>query len=191
MSSCYYYPSDGISLFPIPYCLNGFYCPNTFMNNGLSGPVYCPPSQSCVFNRAIGEQCKDGFYGSQGVYEPLPCVRGKYCPTPLEMLDCPAGSYCPTGTVKPTQCSWFSYCADGSTAPLQFSGIVLTVLADLAIVLLYYVYFKRSKTLMKMKKTVSLNSTANFSKKFKQNLISSDIPIDFAVENLSFVTLTT
>ncbi|KAJ3190607.1 hypothetical protein HK101_008560 [Irineochytrium annulatum] len=75
---------------------------------------------------------------AQGLYEPIVCKPGHYCPNYLTMLPCPAGYFCPTGTVVPMKCGFFTLCPTGSVTQLAYGPLVLMVIIDgfLAIVIL-------------------------------------------------------
>ena len=49
-------------------------------------PVYCPPSAECQARRLAGLSCD-----AQGIYEPIICESGYYCPSYNEKYECPKG----------------------------------------------------------------------------------------------------
>ncbi|KAJ3321189.1 hypothetical protein HDV06_004532 [Boothiomyces sp. JEL0866] len=196
MSTCYYAHSAGEKLFPIPLCQDGFYCPNTLLNNQATYPVLCPPSTACARQRALGYPCTDGFLGAQGIYEPIVCPRGYYCSTPLNIQMwypvtnlSPESHYCPTGSIKPLQCDYFSYCPPGSPAQFVYGGVILCAILDLLLIALYYLY-KRSENRKHIKKTLSKNVLSltdvnqNYEKSFEGLLQGSTMRWDFRMDDL-------
>ncbi|KAI7463522.1 hypothetical protein KC351_g15843, partial [Hortaea werneckii] len=54
-------------------CLPGWYCPNS---SPLNPPQFCPPYERCQILRANRLSCNP-----QGLYEPIICPAGFYCPS--------------------------------------------------------------------------------------------------------------
>ena len=70
----------------------------------------------------------------QGLYEPVICSAGYYCPPPgREQIRCPKGSYCPQGSFKPLDCGIAAVCPAGSTKRVDLYGFVIMILVDIAI----------------------------------------------------------
>ncbi|KAI8621820.1 hypothetical protein BC830DRAFT_1250379 [Chytriomyces sp. MP71] len=110
-------------------CPLGFYCPYINSSIPASFPVLCPPDPQCSINRMFGVRCLP-----QGLFEPMLCWEGFYCPDPRTFLSCPEGYYCLTGASKPVKCRSFSSCPEGSTGETSY-GLILLFLALDAIVL--------------------------------------------------------
>lgn len=116
-------------------CPRGFYCPNSVATNRTTYPAVCPPSAQCLSERLDGKIC-----APQGLYEPLPCLEGKYCKTGMSQLPCPKGFFCPLGTQEPRECSALSYCPEGSRTEYFLGCILILVLCDLAVLAAALIY---------------------------------------------------
>lgn len=99
-------------------------------NNQDGHPAeYCSPSTECQILRASGKVCEP-----QGIYEPVICTVGHYCPPPgKEQIRCPKGYFCPQGSFKPLKCSPAAVCPAGSSKKYDLTGLVFIILIDLAI----------------------------------------------------------
>jgi ABC-type multidrug transport system ATPase subunit len=131
--------AEGLLLPPFPYdadygmCPRGYYCPNSDPNNRSTYPAICPPTQACLAKRSKFEYCDQ-----QGVFEPIVCPEGQYCPTGHERFVCPQGYRCPFGTTKPIKCNALSYCPEGSYTELFLGAILIIVLVDALVVAFYF-----------------------------------------------------
>jgi hypothetical protein len=114
-------------------CPIGWQCPNLNATDSATYISYCPPTDSCQIARLKGSVCD-----SQGLYNPVFCSAGSYCPqsAPHLTLPCPAGYRCPAGTSSPYPCSGVSYCPQGSSRELYTGSILITGLFDLLLLLL-------------------------------------------------------
>eukprot|EP00158_Paraphelidium_tribonemae_P003535 Partr_v1_DN26205_c0_g1_i1_m48174 putative ABC transporter len=118
-------------------CPLHFYCPNSQHPSldPMSLPSVCPPTLECAVQRLAAHFCPP-----QGLYEPVPCPRGFYCPDYSTKLICPPGHFCPTGTVDPRPCFQpFSICPEGSAYQTYYGGLLLCVLIDALLIILYSV----------------------------------------------------
>ncbi|KAJ3321188.1 hypothetical protein HDV06_004531 [Boothiomyces sp. JEL0866] len=163
--------------------MEGFYCPNTVANDSSTIPVYCPPSIECMIKRLFGAPCSDGRNGSQGIYEPVVCKMGNYCPTPQEMYQCPENYYCLTGTVNPTKCDYLAYCPNGSIYQRPYYGLLICAIVDLLLIAVN-VWFKKGhhKVANYCKKTLDVRLEVQ--KAFERNYNGLNIKLDFRMENL-------
>lgn len=95
-------------------------------------PEYCQPTVPCQIQRLqlLYNICNE----SQGLYEPIICRPGYYCPSPgKEELICPSGNYCPLGSHEPWPCDALAYCPEGSSRQHTMLGLVLLVFFDLVL----------------------------------------------------------
>ncbi|KAJ3403833.1 hypothetical protein HDU80_003692 [Chytriomyces hyalinus] len=117
-------------------CPLGFYCPFLNVSNADTWPVLCPADTYCEMFRLMGNRCMP-----QGMFEPMACWYGFYCPDPQTILVCPEGYYCPSGTITPHKCRIFSFCPTGSIGEVNY-GFILLFLAIDAIVFAYLIIRK-------------------------------------------------
>ncbi|TPX35213.1 hypothetical protein SmJEL517_g02343 [Synchytrium microbalum] len=117
--------SAGTVIDTVSSCRDGFWCPNVTQGNL---PVYCPPSEDCLFQRLNGVACQP-----QGRLEPTICPPGYYCPNSTTIFTCPAGSYCITGSTAPVRCDALASCPENSATQLVLMPIIACLLIDLAI----------------------------------------------------------
>ncbi|KAI3631015.1 hypothetical protein MIR68_010505 [Amoeboaphelidium protococcarum] len=116
-------------------CPQHFYCPNTSPDNPISNPQMCPPTLKCQSLRLTSNFCEP-----QGLYEPVPCPKGFYCPNPREKIICPENHYCPTGRVVPIPCTQpMSICPEGSFKQSYYGGLLVAAVMDVFIVILLIV----------------------------------------------------
>lgn len=72
----------------------------------------------------------------QGIYEPIPCAPGFFCPNGgSKQLPCPSRHYCPLGSFKPWRCSSISACPSGSSRQLPLIGVFLLMIVDLLLII--------------------------------------------------------
>ena len=125
-------------------CGPGWYCPNV-RNCGPNGstpennpwnlrPEYCPPSIACATKRLGSAFCD----AAQGVFEPMLCPPGNYCPDQHTIVPCPADNFCMRGSVAPTPCSPLSWCPAGTSIRRVYGGVLACVLLDVLLVALFY-----------------------------------------------------
>jgi ABC-type multidrug transport system fused ATPase/permease subunit len=70
----------------------------------------------------------------QGLYEPIICLPGYYCPPGgLERYICPNGYYCPLGSFEPIKCDTISSCPIGSSRQFSILGILILIIIDTVI----------------------------------------------------------
>lgn len=119
----------------------GFYLPGFDILNSSTYPVACQPTLLCAAERVQGVACKE----RQGLFEPLICPAGKYCPVPniSVPLQCPEGYYCLAGTQSPTACSSLSICPAGSDRELYLGSLILVVIFIAVLVAAVVSYTRR------------------------------------------------
>ncbi|RMZ19812.1 hypothetical protein D0859_16193 [Hortaea werneckii] len=127
-------------------CLPGWYCPNSSL---LNPPQLCPPYERCQILRANRLTCNP-----QGLYEPIICPAGYYCPASTtttsfslspstttirskrrerggkEKKICPKGHFCPQGSVEAIRCDWGAYCPMGAVRQVRLVPLGVLVLVD-------------------------------------------------------------
>ncbi|PNH48022.1 hypothetical protein VD0004_g343 [Verticillium dahliae] len=127
-------------------CAEGFLCQNNTVN---SLPQYCTPLTICQQARLAGKACEfEGRNIGMGVFEPIICQGGYYCPPAQRTtIKCPSGSYCQPGAPSPTPCSTGSYCPKGATSEAVVIPVGIVVIVDLFIgaMLLWVVLRQRRK----------------------------------------------
>ncbi|KAJ3119093.1 hypothetical protein HDU96_000008 [Phlyctochytrium bullatum] len=112
-------------------CAQGYFCP--YVDPTVPGRqmVACPPSEECGARRLFGTlRCMP-----QGLFEPVPCPAGFYCPDPKTIKVCPAGYQCATGTVTPVACQFLSSCPAGTVIESHYGLLALVLLLDVILVL--------------------------------------------------------
>ncbi|KAJ3266288.1 hypothetical protein HDU77_001777 [Chytriomyces hyalinus] len=114
-------------------CRPGFFCPYLNVSNPATYPVVCPALPKCHFDRQFGDYCEY----PQGLFEPMPCPIGFYCPDYNTVLVCPAGSYCPTGSTVPRPCPFLSSCPAGSGTQAHYGTVVIVLALDFLLFLGY------------------------------------------------------
>ncbi|KAJ3413486.1 hypothetical protein HDV05_007931 [Chytridiales sp. JEL 0842] len=113
---------------PASNCSKGYWCPYVEDLPGRQ-PSICPPQPECGFARlTTGGRCLP-----QGIFEPVPCYGGFYCPDPKTMLVCPAGYQCPTGSFEPIKCQFLSSCPEGTLIESHYGLLVIVLVFDLLI----------------------------------------------------------
>ncbi|KAI5844501.1 ABC transporter-like protein [Morchella snyderi] len=118
----------GVVLAQSDNCGLGFYCPN---NTATHPPEYCPPKPECQIIRMGGEVCEP-----QGLYEPIVCPRGNYCPKGgKEMIKCPPGHWCPVGSFEPWRCKAGTICREGSSNKRPVMGFGISVAIDMILII--------------------------------------------------------
>ncbi|ORY50101.1 P-loop containing nucleoside triphosphate hydrolase protein, partial [Rhizoclosmatium globosum] len=123
-------------------CPPGFYCPFLIPNNSDTSPVLCPLNTYCTMVRLLGNRCMP-----QGMYEPMICWYGFYCPDPQTIIACPEGHHCISGVTAPKKCRMFSICPTGTIAEANYAYILLFLLIDF--ILFIYLMVLRSFDLVK------------------------------------------
>ncbi|KAJ3158449.1 hypothetical protein HDU86_002918 [Geranomyces michiganensis] len=132
MSATGCYANNGTAVGTIvssePGCLPGFYCP-ALTTTGPERATICPPTDECLGIRLMGATCKEPM----GLYEPIVCPKGYYCPTFDTIYPCPESHFCPIGTVTPRTCETMSSCPPESKTQIYYGGLLLAFLIDLLI----------------------------------------------------------
>ncbi|KAF7854202.1 hypothetical protein EAF04_010499 [Stromatinia cepivora] len=121
-----------VALSNINSCNLGFFCPH---NTDQIPPQYCPPTPECEIIRleTLWNTCQQ----SQGLYVPMICKSGYYCPHGgRERILCPSGNYCPLGSFKPIQCDVISSCRSGSSRQFPLLGIFLVIIIDIVLIII-------------------------------------------------------
>ncbi|KAJ3211226.1 hypothetical protein HDU67_004669 [Dinochytrium kinnereticum] len=128
-------------------CQPGFFCPNIEPTDkqNLTLPVICPPVTECSVLRTYGSTCPP-----QGLFEPVVCKIGHYCPDQLTQIPCPKGFFCPTGSMKPYPCAWLSSCPAGSVAQMQYGPVIIAFIIDMFI-FAFVLFRKRAIAVKKAK----------------------------------------
>ncbi|KAJ3149950.1 hypothetical protein HDU89_003406 [Geranomyces variabilis] len=111
-----------------PGCLPGFYCP-ALTATGPERATICPPTDDCLALRLLGGMCAEPM----GLYEPIVCPKGSYCPTFNTIYPCPESHFCPIGTIEPLPCEPMASCPPGSKTQVYYGGLLLAFLIDLCI----------------------------------------------------------
>ncbi|KAJ3135653.1 hypothetical protein HDU90_003728 [Geranomyces variabilis] len=111
-----------------PGCLPGFYCP-ALTATGPERATICPPTDDCLALRLLGGMCAEPM----GLYEPIVCPKGSYCPTFNTIYPCPEAHFCPIGTIEPLPCEPMASCPPGSKTQVYYGGLLLAFLIDLCI----------------------------------------------------------
>ncbi|ORY49964.1 hypothetical protein BCR33DRAFT_781479 [Rhizoclosmatium globosum] len=122
-------------------CKPGFFCPFLDINNPATYPVQCPPSGNCFYFRSIGFPC----WEPQGVFEPMICPSGFYCPDYKTVTVCPPGHYCLTGQTAPTKCEFLSLCSAGTIIQQHYGFTIIVAIIDIILVVIYRVLRQREK----------------------------------------------
>ncbi|RMZ21655.1 hypothetical protein D0859_14333 [Hortaea werneckii] len=141
-------------------CLPGWYCPNS---SPLNPPQFCPPYERCQILRANRLSCNP-----QGLYEPIICPAGFYCPSSStstassssssfgegkevrgrgvrgarggkEKKICPKGYFCPQGSTEAMRCDWGAYCPTGAVRQVRAVPLGILVLVDGLVVMGWWV----------------------------------------------------
>ncbi|KAI8611099.1 P-loop containing nucleoside triphosphate hydrolase protein [Chytriomyces sp. MP71] len=74
----------------------------------------------------------------------MACPAGFYCPDYNLVLPCPKGSFCLTGSSAPTPCQFLSICGMGTVIEKHYGILLLSILADLAIIVYFVASYLRS-----------------------------------------------
>ncbi|KAI8911168.1 P-loop containing nucleoside triphosphate hydrolase protein [Gorgonomyces haynaldii] len=175
----------GIVLSEVPECPLGFYCPNVNVSDPNTKPVLCRPSKSCIIDHLYGAPCQDG---PQGLYEPVVCQRGYYCPTPRQQLPCPQGYYCLTGTFEPKKCRHLSICPPRSVAPQDHTGNIAFIILDLIVLLFYLIgrYLdKKAEKLIATRLPLDATDKTRMINAFKKAMDGKPVFIDFEMQDIS------
>ncbi|KAJ3286083.1 hypothetical protein HDU79_006766, partial [Rhizoclosmatium sp. JEL0117] len=122
-------------------CKPGFFCPFLDITNPATYPVQCPPSGNCFYFRSIGFPC----WEPQGVFEPMICPSGFYCPDYKTVTVCPPGHYCLTGQTAPTPCEFLSLCSAGTIIQQHYGFTIIVAIIDIILVVIYRVLRQREK----------------------------------------------
>lgn len=111
-------------------------------NNEVHPPQYCTPTPICQATRL--QQAENTCETAQGIFEPVICPKGYYCPTGgLASIACPSKHYCSIGSREPTKCSRLSICPQGSDREFVLDGFVASLILDLLLLALLYVPISR------------------------------------------------
>ncbi|KAJ3095667.1 hypothetical protein HDU97_006616 [Phlyctochytrium planicorne] len=106
-------------------CDRGFWCPYVDPSVPSRQMVACPPTDVCASRRILGAKCMP-----QGLFEPVPCLAGYYCPDPQTILPCPEGYQCTTGTHTPVKCQFMSRCPSGTIIETHFGFFFFVIVID-------------------------------------------------------------
>ncbi|KAM0276451.1 hypothetical protein ACHAQH_006756 [Verticillium albo-atrum] len=125
-------------------CAVGFLCQN---NTANSLPQFCPPLTICQQSRLAGEACKfEGRNIGMGVFEPIICQGGYYCPpAQKKTVRCPSGTYCQPGAPSPTPCGTGSYCPEGASGEVVVIPVGIVVIIDIFIGFLLLLFMFRRR----------------------------------------------
>jgi len=125
-----------LPIIPAPYCDAGYYCPYIQPGNNLTYPQICPPTIPCQLQRLGSQYCD-----AQGVFEPILCPPGMYCPNFTTQYICPAGHYCMRGSSQPSACPALARCPVGSANKKDFTGLAITFIVD-GILVIAFLYLR-------------------------------------------------
>jgi len=117
-----------------PYCDPGYYCPNIYPEWNFTFPSVCQPTLDCIQDRLASKYCP-----AQGLFEPIVCLAGHYCPNFTTMLPCPEGSYCLRGSTEPIECPPMSICPPETEVRRYYGGIVLFLIFDFFLIAGYFI----------------------------------------------------
>ncbi|KAL5451596.1 hypothetical protein PMIN07_005463 [Paraphaeosphaeria minitans] len=116
-------------------CNAGFYCPES---KRTEPPQYCPPTKECQAVRL--QMAENTCDQPQGLYEPIVCTKGYYCPRPGDQRYlCPDKHYCPLGTESPVKCGPLSVCPSGSSREFHLDGFVVAMILDIVLLIIVFV----------------------------------------------------
>ena len=139
MGTCYSSPVAIPLGLNISNCDPGFYCPLINASDQFTWPQICAPSIDCQVKRLGSSYCD-----AQGVYEPILCPPGFYCPNQSAMLPCPAGTYCIRGSTAPVDCPLLSKCPPQTELRVFYGALIALLIVDLLLLAAYlyrrYVY---------------------------------------------------
>ncbi|KAI9330528.1 hypothetical protein BDR26DRAFT_807373 [Obelidium mucronatum] len=121
-------------------CPPGFYCPFLDPSDPTTYPSLCPPTTYCAMVRLLGNRCMP-----QGLYEPMLCWYGFYCPDPQTIIAWYVSLI--SGSVAPQKCGMFSICPTGTIAEANYSFILLFILLD--VILFSYLTARKCSELVK------------------------------------------
>jgi len=98
-------------------------------NTDQHPPEYCPPDPTCQTSRLSGQACPQ-----QGIFEPVVCPQGFYCPKEGGKIICPEGSFCPIGSFEAKKCGPGSNCKEGSIRDMSFLGLGILIIVDILLI---------------------------------------------------------
>jgi len=108
---------------------------------------------NCTITRLESNLCE-----AQGIYEPIVCPAGYYCPDFRTKTICPEGHFCPIGTVEPYVCQDVSYCPEGSSQRRYWGALIIIGVVDFAIGSVMFGYlFSRQKKAQKHNKRFKMS----------------------------------
>lgn len=100
--------------------------PNNTVDNP---PQYCLPTIGCQVTRL--QQVSKTCQVPQGIYEPIVCDPGHYCPSGgKSKIRCPSRHFCPMGSYEPIQCSYGAICPSGSQREINTMGLATMIAID-------------------------------------------------------------
>ena len=121
-------------------------------------PQFCPPTIECQITRL--QQTLNTCRLPQGVFEPIVCQPGSYCPPGGKIkFSCPPGHFCPIGSHIPTPCSYGAICPGGSQRQIYTMGFTAIIVLDILLLLI-----------------INWPSLRGFYRKFQITRLSLDIP---------------
>jgi hypothetical protein len=150
------------------YTLNTFTGPN---NTAQHPPQYCPPTLDCLATRLTGGVCKY----AQGIYEPVICQSGFYCPEGKAKIRCPQGSYCHQGSIAPKLCGIGSRCPAGSERDMSVLPLGIVIIVDFVLITLtvidklYDRYKRKHKNTTISRKSFLKKGVKKSGGRFRQN----------------------
>ncbi|KAJ3286336.1 hypothetical protein HDU79_006575, partial [Rhizoclosmatium sp. JEL0117] len=149
-------------------CKPGFFCPFLDISNPATYPVQCPPSPTCFYTRSLGYHC----WEPQGVFEPMPCPPGFYCPDYKTTVVCPTGSYCLTGQSAPTPCEFLSLCSAGTIIQQHYGFLIIIAVVDIILVLVYFILRRLESRRLNKQETEQENKKALGADDIQRNILA-------------------
>ncbi|KAI8614740.1 hypothetical protein BC830DRAFT_1257030 [Chytriomyces sp. MP71] len=163
---------------PSDLCGKGFFCPYLDVANSATYPVSCPAVGPCYIQRGQGVNCDI----PQGIFEPMACPKGYYCPSYNEIRPCPVGSYCLTGSSKPTPCEYLSICGAKTVVQVHYGLFLIVFVTDTVLLTAFLVFryreFRRAnpgKSLFGSSKLKTLSSAEGEGAMRKRTLSTAQI----------------
>ncbi|KAJ3065620.1 hypothetical protein HDU98_011047, partial [Podochytrium sp. JEL0797] len=114
-------------------CTPGFFCPYLDLSDNSTFPVACPAGDICFLTRATGKNCNI----PQGLFEPMICPPGFFCPDYKTVTVCPVGHYCLSGSSSPKPCIFMSTCPAGTIVQLHYGLLLISFVIDFVLAVVF------------------------------------------------------
>ncbi len=93
----------------------------------------CSPTIDCIKERLASQYCP-----AQGLFEPIVCPAGFYCPNFTTMIPCPEDTYCLRGSTAPLDCPPMSVCPPQTEIRRFYGGVVVSLIFDILLAAFYF-----------------------------------------------------